>query len=211
MEIPEAGTRFCIWIESSPLLCGKDIRIGVLRNAFAKVKQRLESLPLNFERLFVYPCPKDSVPLIECLSGTVAQSESADVSFNDFLEHSIRRILKFFFVERLDEKEAFQDRCLAELFGFVGTKEEFEALSGLFSGDWEESSLRQWIRDKERGCEQHWTSVISAISRLLSLKDLLLSRMSRFDSMMTQFLRECDVFGIESIDSHQLKYMSDRL
>jgi hypothetical protein len=198
MEIPEAGTRFCIWIESSPLLCGKGIRIGVLRSAFAQVKQRLESLPSSFERLFVYPCPKDSIPLIECLCGTVAQSESADVSFADFLEDSVRGILKFFFVERLDEKEAFQDRCLAELFGFVATKEEFEELRGLLSGDWEESSLRQWIRDKERCRKEDCMSVISAISQLLSLKDLLLSRLNRFDSMMTQFLESrCSDEGTE--------------
>jgi hypothetical protein len=188
MEIPGDVERLCDWIKSSPLLLGNDVPITTLPNAFAQVKQRLESLPQSFERLFVYPRPKDSVPLIKFLSGTVKEPESVGVSFSDFLGDSIRRILKFFFVERLDEKEVFEDRCLAELFGFVGRKEEFEELCKLFSGDWDEASLRQWISDKERCCEQHWMSIVSAISRLLSLKDLLLSRVSQFDSMMTQFL-----------------------
>jgi hypothetical protein len=51
-------------------------------------------------------------------------------------------------------------------------------------------------------------SIVSALSRLLSLKDLLLSRVSQFDSMMTGFLKECSAFGIEVIDCQKSKRMA---
>jgi hypothetical protein len=117
MKIPDNFDSFAAWFFSSSLMNEiMSIPVCDLESAFLTVKGWLEkSMHKRHSRLFVYPPPKGSVPLIDLLKSE--WPTGPPMGFSDFLEDCMRQILKFFFVERLDEKEVFQNRCLVSLEG----------------------------------------------------------------------------------------------
>jgi hypothetical protein len=211
-QIPDTVLPFVRWFFSSTFMFEKDIpiRIPDLEQGFDLVKSLLGSVSVRKHRLFVYPPPKESISLMNLLTGEKEESECKTMNFQEFLGNTVKEIGRFFFVERLDEEEIFHNRCLGELFGFSETKEEFDELCGLFGEDFDEGRLRAWIKAKSEGRDESeaFMSGIRSIQRLLNLNDLLISRWNQFNSMMTKFLDACFLHGIEVLDSKKVMEMT---
>jgi hypothetical protein len=181
---------FYNWICSGSDMIGIDeISVSELRDAFGNVCERLESIPLKLARLFVYPSPKDSVDFIEMLIGE-QEYEQHSVNFECFLESSFRRICEFFFSETQEFKDIMKGRCLAELFGFSGTKDEFNDLCHRFYVYSSPGLSFDSMSEVENNDEREECAV-NAVFKLMNFNSFLLKRKIIFEERMDKFLCAC--------------------
>jgi hypothetical protein len=222
MRIPDNFEDFCRWLLCSGLISlVDDVCVADLKAAFDSVKNKLKRIPTRGVRLFVYPNQKESTSNSSSLKNFLEGEREREVEFVDlenFLKRSLLDICKFFFVDRMDEKDKdiFGDRSFGELFGFSGNEADFRDLCECFSGDVEESKFNEMMRREEErevevktsglgGEEGLWIRGKTAVHRLECLHHFLLWRVSRFTEMMEEFLERCSSDGIESFNIEDLK------